>query len=448
MQRPRMRTGPRQSRGVDAGRHPHAARARAADTRSLITCAWSLQRAHHGEQPYWAAIALGRDARRHRPAGRRLRLRPRLAQRRRRAARGLAGARGARLPLESGPQRRFRSRASPTCCSRPVALTSSTAVARSIPTSSLVYWAGGNPFHHHQDLNRLRAAWQKPDTIIVHDSWWTPTARHADIVLPATTSLERNDVGGSSRDPYVLGDAPRHRSARRGAKHDFEIFRDLAGRARLRGCLHRGPRRDGLVPLDLRTGAAERRQKNVDAAGLPDSFWADGFVELPPPDERFRAVRRFPPRSAASSAEDAVRKDRDRVADAVAGFDYADCPPHPAWLPPAEWLGSSTAERWPLHLVTHQPAGRLHSQTGSGIGLARPQGCTDASGSRMQSAGRRPSAASTTGDVVRVFNDRGGAASPARWSIAGVMPRRGDHGHRRLVRSGAGGRRARAARQP
>ena len=25
---------------------------------TMITCAWSLQRAHHGEQPYWAAIVL------------------------------------------------------------------------------------------------------------------------------------------------------------------------------------------------------------------------------------------------------------------------------------------------------------------------------------------------------------------------------------------------------
>src|SRR6516225_10247170 len=31
---------------------------RAAASRSMITCAWSLQRAHHGEQPYWAAIVL------------------------------------------------------------------------------------------------------------------------------------------------------------------------------------------------------------------------------------------------------------------------------------------------------------------------------------------------------------------------------------------------------
>ncbi|MEI9804731.1 MAG: molybdopterin-dependent oxidoreductase [Pseudolabrys sp.] len=29
---------------------------------------------------------------------------------------------------------------------------------------------GGNPFHHHQDLNRLVQAWKKPEVIVVHDS--------------------------------------------------------------------------------------------------------------------------------------------------------------------------------------------------------------------------------------------------------------------------------------
>src|SRR5207247_919303 len=31
---------------------------RAAAARTIISCAWSLQRAHHGEQPYWAAVVL------------------------------------------------------------------------------------------------------------------------------------------------------------------------------------------------------------------------------------------------------------------------------------------------------------------------------------------------------------------------------------------------------
>ncbi len=40
--------------------------------------------------------------------------------------------------------------------------------------------------------------------MIVHDSWWTATARRADIVLPATTTLERNDVGSSPRDRFMI----------------------------------------------------------------------------------------------------------------------------------------------------------------------------------------------------------------------------------------------------
>ena len=63
------------------------------------------------------------------------------------------------------------------------------------PDIRLIYWAGGNVFHHHQDLNRLLRAWQKPETIIVHEPWWTPMARHADVVLPATTPFEAQRYG-------------------------------------------------------------------------------------------------------------------------------------------------------------------------------------------------------------------------------------------------------------
>ena len=52
------------------------------------------------------------------------------------------------------------------------------------PDIKLVYWAGGNPFHHHQDLRRLMDAFTKPECIIVNEIWWTSTARHADIIFP------------------------------------------------------------------------------------------------------------------------------------------------------------------------------------------------------------------------------------------------------------------------
>jgi biotin/methionine sulfoxide reductase len=47
---------------------------------------------------------------------------------------------------------------------------------RTYPTSSWSYWAGGNPFHHHQDLNRLRRAFARLDTLVVM-SWPGPQRR-------------------------------------------------------------------------------------------------------------------------------------------------------------------------------------------------------------------------------------------------------------------------------
>src|SRR5690606_12904062 len=67
------------------------------------------------------------------------------------------------------------------------------------------------------------------ETVVVNETFWTPTARRADIVLPATTSLERSDIGGSSRDRFILA---MHQAipALHESRNDFEIFADLAER--------------------------------------------------------------------------------------------------------------------------------------------------------------------------------------------------------------------------
>ena len=46
---------------------------------------------------------------------------------------------------------------------------------RSYPDIKLMWWAGGNPFHHHQDLNQLVKAFQQPATVIVGEINWTGT---------------------------------------------------------------------------------------------------------------------------------------------------------------------------------------------------------------------------------------------------------------------------------
>jgi biotin/methionine sulfoxide reductase len=140
------------------------------------------------------------------------------------------------------------------------------------PEIQLVYWAGGNPFHHHQDLNRLRRGWQRPQTIVVHEPWWTATAKHADIVLPATTSLERNDIGGSPRDRFVIA---MHQAIDPvgEARNDFDIFRALASRLGFEPAFAEGRDEAGWLRHIYDT-FRERAQSNL----VPDfeAFWQKG----------------------------------------------------------------------------------------------------------------------------------------------------------------------------
>jgi biotin/methionine sulfoxide reductase len=96
----------------------------------------------------------------------------------------------------------------------------------------------------------------------------------------------------------------------------------------------------------------------------------------------------------------------------IDSFGYADCPGHPVWIAPREYLGSPRAADYPLHLLTVQPATRLHSQWDH-VGVSRDS----------KIAGREPltlhadDAAErgiADGDVVRVFNDRGACLAGVR----------------------------------
>ncbi len=71
--------------GIPAPRIRELARA-SVGTRSYPTCSFAVQRAQHGEQPYWMAIALAAMLGRDRAAGRRLRFRPRVHERGRQSA--------------------------------------------------------------------------------------------------------------------------------------------------------------------------------------------------------------------------------------------------------------------------------------------------------------------------------------------------------------------------
>jgi len=379
---------------------------RMAATRTMVTASWSLQRAHHGEQPYWGVIllasALGQIGL---PGG------------------GFGFGYGSGAGLAEAPM----SFASPAMDSikNPINVTIPAARISDCllhpgepydfngkrgvyPDIRLVYWAGGNPFHHHQDTNKLRRAWQNPDTIVVHEPWWTATARHADIVLPATTSLERNDIGGARRDRFIIAMQKAVEPIGE-ARNDFDIFSGLAERLGLADAFTQG--RDETAWL-RHLYEQMRRGAGANSVAIPDfdTFWQTGYLEIPAAGDEYVLLGEFradPDKHKLHTPSGKI----ELYSEKIASFGYDDCPPHATWIEPWEWLGGPAADAYPLHLVSSQPRDRLHSQMDCGpVSVGSKVAGREAitiSPADAKARGIRD------GDVVRVHNARGACLAGA-----------------------------------
>ena len=80
-----------------------------------------------------------------------------------------------------------------------------------------------------QDLGRLSRAWAKPETIVAQDIVWTPTAKRADIVLPATMQLEHLDLHHSYGHEWLQLNRPAIAPLGE-CRPNTEVFRGLARR--------------------------------------------------------------------------------------------------------------------------------------------------------------------------------------------------------------------------
>src|SRR5690606_26763509 len=142
----------------------------------------------------------------------------------------------------------------------------------------LIYWAGGNPYHHHQDLNRLVKAWETPETIVVHEQYWTATAKRADIVLPATIGLERDDIGYATREGHLVA-MKRAKAPLGEARDDYDIFADIAERL---GAAETYT--EGLGTMEWLERLYEESREKMASRGvaLPgfEEFWNTNLVDL------------------------------------------------------------------------------------------------------------------------------------------------------------------------
>jgi biotin/methionine sulfoxide reductase len=391
--------------GVNAARIERLAR-ELAGTRSIVNVAWSLQRSEHGEQPYWAAVLLAAVIGQIGLPGGGFGVGY--------GSINLMGSAHARLPGPTLPQGRNAVKAFIPVARltdmllNPGAPYDYNGRSQRYPDIRLVYWAGGNPFHHHQDLNRLLVAWRKPETIVVHEQAWTASARLADIVLPATSTLERNDIGFSSRDPLMVAMKPVI-AAPGEARDDYDIFAALAGRL---GCAEAFTERrnsmDWLRQL-YDSAAAQIKARGIELPAF-ERFWKLGYAQLPraaAPSVMLAEFRKDPAAHPLPTPSGRI----ELYSECIAGFGYADCPGHAVWLEPEEWLGSPLARRFPLHLISDQPYTKLHSQLdfsdysrGSKVAGREPVWINP------EDANERGIA---DGDVVRLFNQRGACLAGA-----------------------------------
>ncbi|WP_333803248.1 trimethylamine-N-oxide reductase TorA [Sulfurospirillum sp.] len=406
-----------------------------ASKRTMLMGGWGFQRAHHGEQPHWMLITLasmlgqiglpggGFGCAYHYsdggvPA-------PAAATGNALSNNGSQGAvAGADAPAASpgltgmsvnskvdGPWKQRKVPVIPVsriveCLENPGLEILFDGKKLTYPDLKMAYWAGGNPFHHHQDRNRMIKAWQKFETFVVNECFWTATARMADIVLPATTEQERNDITKSHTNSYIFAMKKAVEPVGE-AMDDFDIFVNILRRFSAAEVL---AFTEGKSKMEWIKSFYEESFNKAKKSGVAmpsfDEFWEKGFVKFETPESaknfiKYKTFRDNPVTHRLGTPSGKI----EIFSKKIAGFGYKDCKGHPTWFEPMEWLGSSVAKEFPLNLVSPHPKYRLHSQLNNTWlrDLEEVQG-REPIWMHPKDAAKR---GIQNGDVVRIFNKRG-----------------------------------------
>lgn len=367
------------------------------ETRNMISMAWSLQRADHGEQPIWAGLALAAVL-------------GQIGQPGTGYSFGYGSITAVGRPVQWIPWPSFPKLPNPVSGYIPVSRISDALLhpgeayayngrTAHYPDLKLVWWSGGNPYHHHQDLFRLEKAWTRPETVIVSEHSWTATARRADLVLPATTPLERDDFMLNRRDPTLIY-MSQYMAPIGQARDDYAFCADIAEALGVRERFTEGRSTDEWLKYlwseTMDVGKAHGHK-------LPDfdSFRKMGRVDLPRQVHFRNAFSKFVSDPDAYPLKSESGK-LTLTNESIVAMGYADCPGHPTWLPPVEGEPLSDGT---FYLISGQPKTRLHGQNDPGTESR------DAKVSGRELCGIHPNAADAigvrSGDIVRLHNARG-----------------------------------------
>lgn len=258
----------------------------------------------------------------------------------------------------------------------------------------LIYSAAGDIFNQAPNVNKTVAALDGVEFFVAQDHFLTPTARYADVVLPATTFWERNDVhtpwAGAGHYAIFMQQAiaPMYE-----CRHDMDIFADLA-------------RRVGIAGYSDKTEMEWLRELTRDAVDDFDAFAARGLARLPAPEDAVAFAReiRDPAAHPFSTPSGKIEVYSMAIAANPDPYGLGRIPPIPTWIPPL-----TPDARHPLQLCNAKSRARTHSVHGNQEILSRAD--RDDVWIHVDDAAAR---GLRDGDRVRVFNDRGATVLVAK----------------------------------
>lgn len=252
----------------------------------------------------------------------------------------------------------------------------------------LLYLNNSNILNQWPNTNRIIQAFDKLEFIVVEEQFMTATARFADILLPTTSSLERNDIVWGWAMPPFYGYRNKIIEPLYESKSPLDIANELAARL-------------GITDYNDKTEEEWLRQM-VQVSDVPDyevfKKRAIFKTQLPQPYVTFKKEINDPANNPFPTPSGKIEIYSQQLVD----MKNPNIPPIPKYIETWESVNDPLAAKYPLQLITTHFKRRAHTQFDNIPWLRElePQ-AIKINTIDAQARGIKD------GDLVRVFNDRG-----------------------------------------